>query len=274
MWSVEFVQLPDENLKQKDNQTNSSNKTGRSSSKPISIPKISRKESCDSYSDLVVDKLKDFKDPECLVTAEPELGSSAESDNHLMEHMRNKSRMLNADTGLLSRKHALDSADNYMSGGNRSSDIYKADDNAIDCDHVLSNHLGDRRQFENDSQRTNDATSGKSIDAGLDALLVLDASGLNLSATATASRSDLCLSENGREGLTEAVNSERCASQPELNMGGSEGDGTISPLSDFVVISEADLEPKKVPKEELFKKSKAKSRHCLREGNRISLDIV
>ncbi|KAL8607353.1 hypothetical protein ACOMHN_039503 [Nucella lapillus] len=102
MWSVEYVQVPEEKepapvaaTKSPEGKESSGNKGPSSSSSAVSQPrqvrKMSRHESCDSYASeerSAVDLLKDFKDPDFLAVRESELGSSGEQDSPLTQRMK------------------------------------------------------------------------------------------------------------------------------------------------------------------------------------------
>lgn len=86
--------------------------------------KLSRHESCDSYSDgkPAVDMLKDFKDPDYLAAMECDLGSSEEHDSPLAARFREEERDTWDRKGLFGMG---------MSSTSSASDLYKATEDAI-----------------------------------------------------------------------------------------------------------------------------------------------
>lgn len=101
MWSVEYVQVPEEkeasSVASKSSEavfsSESKAEATASASQSIQVRKMSRHESCDSYASeerSAVDLLKDFKDPDYLAARECELGSSGEQDSPLTQRMKSQ----------------------------------------------------------------------------------------------------------------------------------------------------------------------------------------
>ncbi|XP_076455501.1 WD repeat and FYVE domain-containing protein 3-like isoform X2 [Babylonia areolata] len=161
MWSVEYVQVPEEKevapvvskaAEDKESST-TENKPASSSatSQPRQVRKMSRHESCDSYASeerSAADLLKDFKDPDFLAVRESELGSSGEQDSPLTQRMK-----IQEVAEREGRSGAADSGN--MSNTSSFNDLCGADDPS--------------RDWESISVKS--ATA--SVDAGMDALAVL-----------------------------------------------------------------------------------------------------
>jgi hypothetical protein len=105
MWSVEYVQVPDETqlvIPEKSTPlagnsagtVDASGITSPESSQPEDIPyRRKRSVSCDSYDEdnqSAADRLQDFKDPDHLTSKLVELGSSADSNSHFMSKVLEK----------------------------------------------------------------------------------------------------------------------------------------------------------------------------------------
>lgn len=106
MWSVEYVQLPDEakliipNEPEGDSAMKNSTKTcpnkGKESAKGDNADEPDYKKrtlSCESYeedSKSVVDRLQEFKDPDNLTSKYMEPGSSVDSNSHFMSKLMEK----------------------------------------------------------------------------------------------------------------------------------------------------------------------------------------
>ncbi|XP_059163899.1 WD repeat and FYVE domain-containing protein 3-like isoform X2 [Physella acuta] len=141
MWSVEYVQVPKEpttfakdstdGSKDESVSPNSraSNKKSRHSSYEgyMGRRKLSRHESCDSYSDgkPAVDMLKDFKDPDFLATRDCDLGSSEEQDSPFAKRLRDE----DSDASWDKRKSGFDFT---MSATSSSSELYKGSEDVSD----------------------------------------------------------------------------------------------------------------------------------------------
>lgn len=104
MWSVEYVQVPDEtkivipdkpepngtSLTTTDMCSNKGNEFSKGDNADETVYQRSRSMSCDSYeedSQRVVNRLQEFKDPDQLTSKYVEPGSSVDSNSHFMSKM-------------------------------------------------------------------------------------------------------------------------------------------------------------------------------------------
>lgn len=146
MWSVEYVQVPDETkmiIPTKPEEANgettsgagdTTHEKGKEPSKrdKASIPN-QRSTSCDSYeedSQSVVNRLQEFKDPDQLTSKYVELGSSVDSNNHFMSKVFEK---LEGNSG----RESQGAIQSDIGGGNLSeassmSDIYPGEEGSAD----------------------------------------------------------------------------------------------------------------------------------------------
>lgn len=250
MWSVEYVQVPDEVKKRnkaKGDQVDSvpiPPEVETVQTQPIDIPLMNRRASCDSYDSpgrSAIERLKDFKDPDLLATKRADvLGSSAESDSHVR----------NGKDKFSDHWYLADRLDSNVSTTSSNSDLYRCDD----CASTDGDILG--KPADTCSQKSADI----SIDAAVDALMELEDSGAlannNSNASDTGSLKEAAGTQPAKDTTDAATDNN--GNQPSTN-----GEPKVSPSSEYVVITENDL--KTATAEELLKKYKRKG-NGLREG--------
>ncbi|ESO89055.1 hypothetical protein LOTGIDRAFT_154132 [Lottia gigantea] len=251
MWSIEYVQVPDETkTKLKEDNTDSTNKDNSKSvrntsiSPPVNVPKISRRESCDSYSELrsATDMLRDFKDPDFLVAKGCELGSSAESESHLVQKMKDKDCESSRDR-MSNDFSMLERLESNMSTTSSTSDIYKTDDG--------TSTNGDLEEYA-------------PVEPNNESLAALGEDALDKSFGSQPSQSEPC--------LVSAVgdnNEVRSKSHGDLKSGGdSETDSIKSSSSGYVVINDSDIQQVK------FTERPKPTKNTLRDGFKWLRQIV
>ena len=265
MWSVEYVQVPDEN-QQKPIETSNPKDTvalaarqlsKEATSQPIEIAKR-RRSSCNSYNgdiQTAVDRLKDFKDPDYIAAKQVELGSSVDSNSifmaNLQETIGNSGR---TDEG---REVAIDREDSNVSRTSSISDLGNADE------------IGNQ---DNEMNRDGEVQSQKSEVSVASAMDAFD-------------MAENIPSEKPGEsaGASEHVD----VNQPVLldleKVTNNLGSGTKeiyeegkSPSSEFEVISETEVKTSVGPSaDDVVRKYRRKTKNTLREGeDLISLHFI
>ena len=262
MWSVEYVQVPVE-LKTKISDIHDAEKTQPNSSASTTTPainipkrKMSRHGSCDSYNEArpAIDLLKDFKDPDYLVAKEVELGSSADSESHYINRIKNRIPTTKAEQDK-DIEEVFSRLDSNLSTASSASDLCKGDDGAS-----VSSDIEELSVQEVDSSSVK---SGDHVDPAVDAAADLCETGTTMS-----DQPDPCPSQP-----------DPCPSQSEPNLlsgvDGSLGDGGEGSKSQslertgspgFEVIGDAEVEHTKKTMEDMMKRNKPSGKHHLREG--------
>ncbi|XP_050392525.2 WD repeat and FYVE domain-containing protein 3 [Patella vulgata] len=262
MWSIEFVQVPDESkIKPKDevdDKEKQENKLNRalSMSPPVAIPKISRRESCDSYSELrsATDMLRDFKDPDFLVAKGCELGSSAESESHIGQKLKCSKETGCSREGIGHDFSSLERLESNMSTASSTSDLYKTDDASTNGD--LDDYL----------------LNGYKSEQGSNSLAALGEDAMDKSFGSQPSQSEPCLAAvaSGTDGVQEV----RSKSHPDLKTSGdSETDSIKSSSSGYVVIEESEIKAASSRLNDQYK-GKHKTKNSLREGFKWQRQLV
>lgn len=271
MWSVEYVQLPDDDKnRQKETLLTISNveedtvsdlkKTdSMDGSQPIPIPvRRARRESCDSYNTdpkSVADRLKEFKDPETLAAAETELGSSAESEGHISSSVKSVS---NRD--IMKNGVSYERAESTISTTSSLNDFVRQE--VVDSDELQSTPYLEESSCPNQpagSQQNGSTVSGEAtIDKAVDALVELGEA--NIGGTQLPSQSDPCIVSSTEDGFS---TDDRSQSHPDLKI---PQPNSNSDDKDFVVITESQI--KEAPKtvEDLMNKYRTKTKNSLRDG--------
>ncbi|XP_052816149.1 WD repeat and FYVE domain-containing protein 3-like isoform X4 [Mya arenaria] len=102
MWSIDYVQVPEEtklvvptksDTKEETSAADTADSAKTDSNKPRASGARKRSVSCDSYeegSQSVVNRLKEFKDPDSMTSKYVELGSSVDSNSHFMSKVLEK----------------------------------------------------------------------------------------------------------------------------------------------------------------------------------------
>ena len=140
MWSVEYVQVPDETrisvpsipTTKSSNRTDDATDSTASANSGSSIPvDIAHQGSRNTYSEEVqnaVERLKNFKDPDNITSKLVELGSSVDSNCHFMSQVREKLEGL--DNSGRESIGAIDTEGTMgnLSGSSSISDLCHADD--------------------------------------------------------------------------------------------------------------------------------------------------
>ena len=257
--------------------TASSNITSSGSiTKPTDMPRLGRRESCDSYivdAKAVADRLKEFKDPDYLATKEIELGSSAESESYF-------SRRLAACKDEMSGIGPPDKRnESNLSSTSSASDIYKTSDTASvedDLDTAASNEL---LIFE-ECPRLSAVDNGsvKSVDAAVDALLEFEQEQQRIRKTPDSTdsiRDDLSSKSNfsdqqntaaDMDESTDTIKADDQTDSLDKTEHDSDKDSAKSSSSDFVVISSSDVPSFNKLNENQNRKPKLSMKNHLREG--------
>ena len=245
MWSVEYVQVPDE-TQQKSNETTSTKDTisqaasrlAKETSQPIEIAKR-RRSSCNSYGEDVqtaVDRLKDFKDPDYIASKQIELGSSYDSNSAFMSNIEETIGSCEKDNS--EGAGAIEREDSNISQTSSISDLGNPEDvGAHDLD---INHDG-----EVQSQK-----SELSVASAMEALEMPE----NVS--------------NEKVGTSQSDTIDTVKPVDEIRHKTSETDEELkSPSSEFEVISEAEIKvTTNQTAEDVVKKYRRKTKNTLREG--------
>lgn len=236
---------------------------------PIGIPKIARRESCDSYSDArsAVDLLKDFKDPDYLAAKECELGSSADSEHHYVNRMKNRDNKKREQTNTGdTEKDVFERLESNLSTTSSTSDLYRGEDG------TSTNGDGDDLSRECDSSSIK---SGEhSLDTALDVLTELgDEEKVSSQNSQQPSQSEPCLAAVASGENSVGVDG-RSKSHPDLKGSGHESDSSRSNSSDFVVIQDGEVADSKKSMEEVLKKYKPKNKNTLREGETRHIQYI
>ncbi|XP_048248442.1 WD repeat and FYVE domain-containing protein 3-like isoform X1 [Haliotis rufescens] len=273
MWSVEYVQVPIETKTKSKDQPETGKKDVVTSpvvnTQPIGIPKIARRESCDSYSDArsAVDLLKDFKDPDYLAAKECELGSSADSEHHYVNRMKNRDNKKREQTNTGdTEKDVFERLESNLSTTSSTSDLYRGEDG------TSTNGDGDDLSRECDSSSIK---SGEhSLETALDVLTELgDEEKVTSQNSQQPSQSEPCLAAVASGENSVGVDG-RSKSHPDLKGSGHESDSSRSNSSDFVVIQDGEVADSKKSMEEVLKKYKPKNKNTLREGFQWQSQLV
>ena len=246
MWSVEYVQVPDETqqkssdtLNTKDTVTQAASKLTKETSQPIEIVKR-RRSSCNSYSEDIqtaVDRLKDFKDPDYMASKQVELGSSVDSNSIFMSTLQETIEGCEKDRS--DRTTGVDREDSNISPTSSISDLCNPDEVGIQ-----DNELNQDGEVQ--SQK-----SEVSIASAMDALDMAEA-----------------VPSEKPSGLSEPVTLDIDKAKTEGGNGTSENDNEgKSPSSEFEVISEAEIKTTtSQTAEDVVKKYRRKTKNTLREG--------
>ena len=256
MWSVEYVQVPDEN-QQKSTETSNTKDTvalaarqlsKEATSQPIEITKR-RRSSCNSYNgdiQTAVDRLKDFKDPDYVTAKQVELGSSVDSNSIFMSNLQET--IGNSGRNTESRELAIDREDSNISRTSSISDLGNPDE------------VGSQDNEMNKDGEVQSQKSEVSVASAIDALDMAE----NI--------------PSEKQGDSASVSEHVDVSQPVLldidkvtnNIGSvtkemyEEGK---SPSSEFEVISETEVKVATGPSaDDVVRKYKRKTKNTLREG--------
>ncbi|CAI9723395.1 repeat and FYVE domain-containing 3-like isoform X2 [Octopus vulgaris] len=324
MWSVEFVQVPEEakckacseNSKEanrrKEDETDSntvppvtrlvptssvstSSNTApinamNGASKPTDIPRMTRRESCDSYSidaKAVADRLKEFKDPDYLAAKEIELGSSAESENYFVRRMGCKEDMVDLVPPEIDKR-----GDSNLSSTSSTSDIYKTSETGSTEDLEVT-APSDLLIFEEcpSSSATSmpnaeDSVSIKSVDHAVDALAELQQEqnfnktpdGIDSIQDELPGRSILSDQLSNAADMDESTDTIKADDQPDSvdfkADQDSDKDSAKSSSSDYVVVSSSDIPSFNKSTNDQSWKPKLSMKNHLREGFRWQRQLV
>lgn len=257
-------------------------------SKPTDIPRMGRRESCDSYSidaKAVADRLKEFKDPDYLAAKEIELGSSAESENYFVRRMGCKEDMVDLVPPEIDKR-----GDSNLSSTSSTSDIYKTSETGSTEDLEVT-APSDLLIFEEcpSSSATSmpnaeDSVSIKSVDHAVDALAELQQEqnfnktpdGIDSIQDELPGRSILSDQLSNAVDMDESTDTIKADDQPDSvdfkADQDSDKDSAKSSSSDYVVVSSSDIPSfNKLTNDQSWKPKLSMKNH-LREGksNRYS----
>ena len=256
MWSVEYVQVPDE-TQQKSTETSSTkdtvalaaNKLAKEASQPIEITKR-RRSSCNSYDgdiQTVVDRLKDFKDPDYHIAAKQvELGSSVDSNSIFMSNLQETigSSGRNAE----GREVAIEREDSNISRTSSISDLGNADEVGIQ-----DNELN--RDGEVQSQK-----SEVSVASAMDALDMAENIPSEKASESASASEQIDINQPVLIDL-DKVTDDAGSRTREIYEEGK------SPSSEFEVIGEAEIKNSTGPTaDDMVRKYRRKTKNTLREG--------
>lgn len=257
--------------------------------KPTDIPRLGRRESCDSYSvdaKAVADRLKEFKDPDYLAAKEIELGSSAESESYFGRRLAGCKDELSG-IGQTDKRN-----ESNLSSTSSASDIYKTSDTASvedDLDTAASNELliyEECPRLSAASLHAGDNGSVRSVDAAVDALLELEQEqqGIRKTPDSTdsirddlSSKSNLSDQQNMAADMDESTDTIKADDQTDsLDKAehDSDKDSAKSSSSDFVVISSSDVPSFNKLNDNQIRKPKLSMKNHLREGFRWQRQLV
>ena len=256
MWSVEYVQVPDES-QQKTNETTptkdtisqAANKLVKETSQPVEIV-LRRRSSCNSYGDDVqtaVDRLKDFKDPDYIASKQVELGSSYDSNSIFMSNI--EETIGSCDKGHNEGAGAIEREDSNMSQTSSLSDLGNPEEVGV--------HDLDLNQVHDLDGEVVSQKSEVSVASAMDALEM----------------PENFVSDKG--GTSQSVVAEAGKSVDDVKTKISETDGDLkSPSSEFEVISEAEVKnTSNQTAEDVVRKYRRKTKNTLREGKYSGLQI-
>lgn len=250
--------------------------------KPTDIPRLGRRESCDSYivdAKAVADRLKEFKDPDYLAAKEIELGSSTESESYFGRRLAACKDEL-ASIGPPDKRN-----ESNLSSTSSASDIYKTSDTASvedELDTAASNELLIFEEYPRLSAADNG--SGRSVEAAVDALLELEQEQLGIQKTPDStdsirddlsSKSNLSDQQNTAADMDESTDTIKADEQTNsLDKVDHDSDSAKSSSSDFVVISTSDVPSFSKLNDNQNRKPKLSMKNHLREGFRWQRQLV
>ncbi|KAL4240237.1 WD repeat and FYVE domain-containing protein 3 [Mactra antiquata] len=249
MWSVEYVQVPDETklvIPEKtvtDNSKNTSDSAGVTSldkSRSSEDARKRRSTSCESYEEdnqSAVERLKDFKDPDSMTSKMVEMGSSVDSNSHFLSKVFEK--LEGSSTPGRESQSAMDQVS--MSASSSISDLCNAEE------------IG---SMDGESNRDGEVQSTKS--AGSYSIgSAVEAMETDSVGKADDNKDADTGSRNQADGKT---GSETYGSKPSLS-------------SEYEVITESEIRSADTP-DEILKKYRKKTKYTLREGFRWVRQLV
>ena len=258
MWSVEYVQVPDEKQQKLDESTSTrdtlssaANKLAKESSEPIEITNR-RRSSCNSYNgdiQTAVERLKDFKDPDYIASKQVELGSSVDSNSIFMSKLQQT--IGGCEKGVIGQDIAMEREDSNVSRTSSVSDLGNPEEIGM---------------HDNELNQDGEVVSQKSAQSVASAVEAVEMPESVPSEKPSDSASDTVDMSQPILIDLDKVTAEVRNKTHELYEEGK------SPSSEFEVISEAEIKnTTSQTVEDVVRKYKKKTKNTLREGETLLL---